>query len=283
MLECRIKDLTIHYVTSGDQDGIPLVALHGLPLDHRHISNDLEPIFQGRRGWRRIYPDLPGMGRTGAMVGITHQDQVLDLILAFMDAVAPSKRFVVAGTSYGGYLARGMVHRRGAQIDGLLLNVAAVEIDKQKRNLPQHQVLREDSEFLAALQSDEQDMRDLVVMQSMELLETFRAFLSPAVAGADHTFLAQLRANSRFSFDEELLTETFPAPTLLLAGRFDHLVGYRDALRILDNYPRGTFALLDCAGHALAIEQKSLFQALVGEWLDRVDAYVSIRALEHEG
>ncbi len=282
MLECRIKDLTIHYETAGDPDGIPLVALHGLPLDHRHISNDLEPIFQGRPGWRRIYPDLPGMGKTGALVGITHRDQVLDLLLAFMDALAPGKRFVVAGTSYGGYLARGMVYRQGTQIDGLLLNVTPFEIDPQKRNLPQHQVLRKDAEFLAALRPDEQNLRDLVVLQSMELLETFRTFLSPAAAAADHTFLERLRTNFRFSFDEELCTQPFPAPTLLLAGRFDHWAGYREALRILDNYPRGTFALLDCAGHGLAIEQKKLFQALVGEWLDRVDAYVGRSTLAQE-
>jgi hypothetical protein len=49
------------------------------------------------------------------------------------------------------------------------------------------------------------------------------------------------------------------------------MVGYRDAWTILERYPRATFAVLDRAGHNLAIEQERLFAALVGEWLDRVE------------
>lgn len=57
----------------------------------------------------------------------------------------------------------------------------------------------------------------------------------------------------------------------MLVGRQDHGVGCRDAWRILENYPRATFAVLDRAGHALQIEQPRLFDALVEEWLDRVE------------
>ncbi len=50
---------------------------------------------------------------------------------------------------------------------------------------------------------------------------------------------------------------------------------YHDTYALLDSYPRATFAVLDRAGHMLALEQKSLFRALVNEWLDRVEEYVS--------
>ena len=39
------------------------------------------------------------------------------------------------------------------------------------------------------------------------------------------------------------------------------------------SYPRGTFAVLDRAGHLLGIAQADLFHALVAEWLDRVEEY----------
>ncbi len=100
-MECRVRDLTIHYEEIGS--GRPLLALHGWPLDHRHMVHDLEPLFVGRTGWRRIYPDLPGMGRTQAADWITHQDHMLEVLLDFMDAIAPGERYVVAGGSYGGY------------------------------------------------------------------------------------------------------------------------------------------------------------------------------------
>jgi hypothetical protein len=37
-----------------------------------------------------------------------------------------------------------------------------------------------------------------------------------------------------------------------------------------------SFVLLDRAGHALSVEQKMLFRALVSEWLDRVEEYAHI-------
>lgn len=270
-MECQVRDITISYEEFGA--GRPLLALHGRPLDHRHVASDLEPVFAGRTGWRRIYPDLPGMGKTRAAEWITSQDQVLDLIIGFIDTVAPGERLVVAGTSYGGYLARGLVHSRGAQIDGLMLNVPRIESDAAKRHLPQPLVVHEDPDFLAALAPDEQSMREMIVAQSMNLLTHFRDVIKPAGEIADHAFLERLRQQDAFSFDADTLPNPFPAPTLFLTGRQDNGCGYRDAYQILENYPRATFAILDRAGHALGVEQKTLFRALVNEWLDRVEEY----------
>jgi hypothetical protein len=57
----------------------------------------------------------------------------------------------------------------------------------------------------------------------------------------------------------------------MLTGGQDSDVGYRDQWKILENYPRGTFAVLDRAGHGLAIEQSALFTSLVEEWVARVE------------
>lgn len=63
----------------------------------------------------------------------------------------------------------------------------------------------------------------------------------------------------------------FEKPALFILGKQDASVGYKDAWDILDNYPRGTFAVLDRAGHNLQLEQVGLFNCLVNEWLDRVE------------
>jgi pimeloyl-ACP methyl ester carboxylesterase len=213
------------------------------------------------------------MGKTRAADWITNQDHMLEIALEFIDAVAPEERFAVAGISYGGYLARGVVNRRGAQIDGLLLIVPTIEPDREKRILPKHQVIKGDKEFLSALAPDEQWLKEFAVTQSLGLLTYQRNLIFPAVADADQEFLKRLEANYAFTFDVDALPEPFPAPSLFLTGRFDHWCGYQGVYRILDNYPRATFAVLDGAGHALTYEQNSLFKALVSEWLDRVEEY----------
>ena len=68
-------------------------------------------------------------------------------------------------------------------------------------------------------------------------------------------------------------TKTFGKPTLVLTGRQDSHVGYKDGWRVLEKYPRATYAVLDRAGHALGVEQKELFQTLIQEWLDRVEEF----------
>ena len=42
------------------------------------------------------------------------------VILEFLDQIIPGKHCLLAGKSYGGYLARGILKARPAQVDGLL-------------------------------------------------------------------------------------------------------------------------------------------------------------------
>ena len=56
--------LDFHHVEHGE--GRPVVVLHGAGVDHREMEACLEPAFERGEGFRRIYPHLPGMGRTPA-------------------------------------------------------------------------------------------------------------------------------------------------------------------------------------------------------------------------
>lgn len=274
-MECRIKDMQVHYEEVGS--GKPILMLHGWPLDHRHIMSAMEPLFKNRPGWRRIYPDAPGMGQTRAAEWVTTHDHVLETMLALLDALAPGERFTVAGISYGGYLARGLVHQRGAQMDGVMLDVPLVETDDRKKRLPPRTVLREDPEFLAALTPDDSGALEVQVIQSMAILREYREIITPAVKIADQAVLNRIKPNHFTTFDVDTLATPFPAPALFLTGRFDQWCGYDNAYQLLDDYPRATFAVLDGAGHNLSIEQRPLFEALAGEWLDRVEAWQAER------
>ena len=60
-----------------------------------------------------------------------------------------------------------------------------------------------------------------------------------------------------------------PAPTLIVAARRDSVVGYTDAVEMLDRYPHATLAVIDDAGHAVMHERPEVLAALLGDWLDR--------------
>ncbi|MFL5665893.1 MAG: alpha/beta fold hydrolase [Ktedonobacteraceae bacterium] len=268
-MKCDLGDFAIFYETYGT--GRPIVMLPGIPSDHRIMVRFMEPLFTQREGWMRLYPDLPGTGRTPGVDRLTTQDQMLDAVLAFIDTVIPGQRFVLAGLSYGGYLARGVISCRAASIDGLLLCVPAITAPPAQAHLPKRTTLVEDPQLLAEL---EPGIASLVVVQSPPVVEAVRT-VAAEVQLADHTFLERLEAAGPFSFDVDRLPAPFGGPTLILTARQDHICGYRDAWDLLDTYPRATFAVLDRAGHLVNIEQNVLCQALMREWLDRVEEWAT--------
>jgi pimeloyl-ACP methyl ester carboxylesterase len=160
-------------------------------------------------------------------------------------------------------------------MDGLLLTVPLIRASEHERTLPPHVILVEDPSLTSKLEPHEKEgFLNIAVVQSQELLEVMRKDIFPAVKIADHKFLSRLRENYAFSFDVDALAEPFAGPALFLMGRQDAICGYRDVWEIVENYPRGTFVVLDRAGHGLGAEQRGLFHALVSEWLDRVEEYV---------
>jgi pimeloyl-ACP methyl ester carboxylesterase len=70
------------------------------------------------------------------------------------------------------------------------------------------------------------------------------------------------------------IDKPYPQPTLMIMGRQDSAVGYRDHWQLIENYSRASFVILDKAGHNLQIEQDVLFSELVKEWLSRVLAEI---------
>ena len=274
-MDCNLKDITVHYELFGA--GRPMIILHGWSIDHRHMVSDMEPIFGQRDGWKRIYLDLPGHGKTPGKDWITNQDKILDVVLDFIDAVIPGQRYAVVGASAGAYLARGVVHHRLASIDGLLLTVPLIVAEDAKRQVPAHVTLVTESNLMSTLESDEVDgLFQSAVVQNRKVADYVRNNFSSANEIGDQAFQAKIREhpeNYAFSFDVDTLPKPCPAPTLIVMGRQDSWVGYRDAWEILDNYPRGTFVVLDRSGHFLGVEQEDLFHDLVGEWLDRVEQY----------
>ena len=84
-----------------------MVVLHGAGVDHREPEACFEPILGQVDGLRRVYPDLPGMGRSPAPESLRSSDDVLHLMLDFVHAECGREPFLLLGHSWGAYLARG--------------------------------------------------------------------------------------------------------------------------------------------------------------------------------
>ena len=275
-MECNLKNITVHYEVFGE--GRPIVMLHGWDSDHRQAVDHFEPVFSQRDGWRRIYPDLPGMGKTRGEDWITSSDDMLDVMTQFVDGVIPGQRFALASISYGSYLARGLAHRRAAILDGAVFVVPIITPDKEKRIRPQHNVLVRDEDFITSLSNLNPQIIEaalnFVVVQNTRWLDNpwMQTYIAEAGHLVDARFLTRLHERYALSVDLDTISESCSAPMLFLLGRQD-TYGYPRSLDFLKNYPRASFAILDRAGHGLWLEQPLLYKVLLNEWLDRVEEW----------
>jgi pimeloyl-ACP methyl ester carboxylesterase len=256
-MEYVVGDVPVHYVEQGA--GFPLLALHGAGVDHREVMACLDPVFDAVTGYRRIYPDLPGMGQTPAPEAISSADDVLEVLLAFIDGVVGDEPLLVAGHSAGGYYAQAIAARRPEQVVGLALLCPLLA---GIHDVPERDVVVGSGDI------GDSDFRDYFTVQTPETLERYERYVQPAARLADESALARIGERWELTSRPQESTSN-RCPTLVVTGRQDSTVGYSRAWELLGQYPRATFAVLDRAGHALPHEQPELLRALVTEWLDR--------------
>ena len=255
--------MTVHHVEHGS--GVPLVALHGVGVDHREIEAAVEAVVP--TGYRRIYPDLPGMGRTTAE-GLNGNDDVVRLLGDLVEHVADGQALLL-GHSYGAYLARGVAARRPDAVRGLALLCPAAE---RSRDVPEHQVVHQDADAYDELEPDQRAGYDeYFVVRTAATARRYRDHILPGTTTVDEAALGRIFAGWKV----DVGTTPFAAPTLIAAGRRDSFVGYADAVALIENYPRATLAVVEDAGHALMHERPELLAALLVDWLRRDQGYPS--------
>jgi pimeloyl-ACP methyl ester carboxylesterase len=272
-LECELERISIYYEIYGN--GTPILMIHGFTPDHRVMKGCMEPLFKDRVNYKRIYFDLPGMGKTKGEEWIKNSDQMLEIVLDFIDQIIPDQNFIIASESYGCYLARGIIYRRMKFMDGVLFLCPLIIPNLTQRSLPEPTTLRENKELLSNLNpQDREEFQSIAVIQNNRIWERFKIEFLAGLRIADEYFLKEIfEKGYSFSFEVDELIKEFNKPTLFLLGRQDCSVGYRDALKIIEQYPRATFAILDEAGHLLEIEKEAIFNCLVNDWLDRIQNF----------
>lgn len=263
----------LHVVEHGDAAGTPILAIHGWSPDHRLMTGFLEPLFTRHPGFRRIYPDLPAMGATPVGTVSSTADIVDELDELVTERIGNTP-FLLVGESYGGYLSRWLTHRRRDQVRGLCL-VAPIGsvVRRADRDRPAPTVFDHDDALIATLDPDEADnFTSVSVSHTAEQLDRFRAEVGSGLAVNDPDGMARIAEQWDIGHPEKAGETAYDGPTLWITGRQDESVGYRDQWALLEHYPRATYAVLDRTGHNVQTERPAIVEALMEDWLDRVEA-----------
>ncbi|MET3807070.1 pimeloyl-ACP methyl ester carboxylesterase [Nakamurella sp. UYEF19] len=256
-MQIRIGEVVFHYVEHGT--GLPVVLLHGAGVDHRETEACFEPALRPVDGMRRIYPDLPGMGRTNAPDSLSSADDVVDLLLEFSDQVSAGAAHLLIGHSAGAYFAQAMATRSPGQVAGLAL---VCPLLAESRDIPHHRVV------VGSGGLGDEDFRSYFVIHTPDMLQRYETYVAPGAALADQAALERIGERWSLTADPG---PAYAGPTVIVAGRLDSTVGYASAMDLVHHYPHASLAVVDDAGHALPHEQPELLRALLAEWLVRVE------------
>ena len=237
-------------VTEGD--GLPVVFVHGMGVDHRSLML-LDEAFlcpesgaAASRSLKRIYLDLPGFGRTPALPALV-------------------------GNSMGGALAREMVARESSRVRGLALIAPVVDPRRTRRHVAEHVIAEPNPTLIHALPQDQTfDFVTMGVNQSFAAWRRYQSYILPGIRLCDRDACARLDARYWLNDDPERVFGTYAGPTLFVTGRRDQIVGFEDQRALLSHYPDATFVTLDDAGHNAHIDQPGAVIRLLREWAGRL-------------
>jgi len=100
--------------------GVPLLLVHGFPLDHTMWSAQIDALPSR---CRLIAPDLRGFGRSplGADDDVLTMERLADDLAMLLDALEIGGPVVLCGLSMGGYVALQFVRQYASRLRGLIL------------------------------------------------------------------------------------------------------------------------------------------------------------------
>lgn len=245
---------TLAYTDIGS--GPAVLALHGAYSARSEIRAFLDPVLPNHR---RIYPDLPGHGGSSAEVG-SAADAVAGL-LELLDHLVAAEPVLLVGHSFGAHLARGIAARRPEQVRGLALICPMVPDDMHA----EEPTVVADDGSAASLPPEQADTyTGYFVVRTAATLARYRAAVLPTLDTWDDSAVDRMMTNSSL---DVVGTHGYPHPVLVMTGRQDAWVGYRQHAGLLEAYPRATSVVLAEAGHALPHERPDAFAATLGLWL----------------
>jgi 3-oxoadipate enol-lactonase len=249
-----------------DSDGgVPLLFIHGFPLDHSMWNAQFE-AFSSRN--RAIAPDLRGFGRSELGEGGYTVERVADDLAALLDALSIGEPVVLCGLSMGGYIAFEFWRKYAERLKALILCDTRASADMPEvaagRLATAERVLREGVQpiaetMLSKLFSPKTRAERPHLIEEIE--QTMLRTDPKSVAAASRAMAA------RRDFTAKL--KNIRCPTLVLVGADDVLSPPAEMKSLADGIPQAEFREIPDAGHLSPLERPAEVNAAIAAFFDR--------------
>lgn len=246
--------------------GLPIVFVHGFPLDHTMWRGQLDTFSKTHRV---IAPDLRGFGRSDVTEGTVTMQRFADDLAAVLDALHVDEPISLCGLSMGGYVAFRYVSQYGRRLRSLILCDTRAGADSPEQ-IENRRKLAQTVRDLGTEPVAKAMLPKLVSAHTTthrpDVLERLRQMIlanQPAGIAA-----ASLGMAARP--DSTVLLSRIPVPTLLLVGDEDTITPADEMRDMADRIPEARFITIPQAGHMAPMENPEAVNTAIEEFLKRM-------------
>jgi pimeloyl-ACP methyl ester carboxylesterase len=227
--------------------GPAILFVHGFPLDRTVWQHQLDSLT----GYRRIAPDLRGMGQSDAPdLGYSMSTYAEDLV-GILDVIGEGQ-VVLCGLSLGGYVAFELLRRWRERVRGLILMDTRAEADSAEGRRARDALIGRVREQGALAAAEAMLPRFFTPQVSPEIIERIRTMILRTPVSGIVGALSAMRERP----DSTALLETLTGiPTLVLVGAEDMITPPPIAQAMATAIPGARLMEIPGAGHLPCVEQ----------------------------
>ena len=262
-----VQQMLIRGLTTGIEvqgDGNAVLFVHGFPLD-RTMWRDLMGTLTG---WKRIAPDLRGLGTSDGPESGYSMQEYADDCAAVLDALGVETA-IVCGLSMGGYVAFELLRRHRSRVKALMLLNTRAEADdsesRRKRNEMGAAVRKEGVGVLEDLM-----IHRLLAPGSVDTMPHLVDRLKGMINGHSADGIVGALEAMKNRVDSTDLLPQIDVPTLVVAGREDGLVSLESSQSMAVGVPGAQFTVINGAGHLTPLEQPIATGRVIREFLESI-------------
>ena len=264
MPHATVNGAKLYYHESGR--GLPVVLLHGFPLDHRIWHKQLHDLASV---CRVIAPDMRGFGQSTHSGSFTIASLAEDLFLLLTQLHALP--CVVGGLSMGGYVSLAYERQYGSTLRGLMLIDTRAAADSAEER-PNRDAMIEIARMQGSVAvADKMLPKMLAHGKTDEPADVVRELKSIMDACPAKT-IEHAVAAMRDRIDYRPTLPKIAAPTLIIAGGADVLVPPGSAEAMHAAIPHSMLEVIPNAGHMAPMEQPQLVSRAIMKFLHSLEA-----------
>ena len=241
MKKIKLNGIELAYERRGK--GMPLVLIHGYPLDHS-IWN--ETISQLENDFDLILPDVRGFGESSTVDAPYTLSDIANDLAALLDSLGV-ERTTLAGHSMGGYIALAFAKAFPERVTGLALVSSQTASDTPERKEGRYKTAADVSQKGVQIVAD--GMTDKLT-PNQSVRDVIRPLIAKqSVAGVTGALKAMAEREDLTSF-----LASFGQPLVLIHGEADELIPVERAREIKSLVPSAYLVELRGGGHMPMME-----------------------------